>query len=362
MSQQSLRLRNPNTFHLMATGQHTYSQDACSLADAEHFHQGGSFQLGLSNNHSSLDSPNTSEQNKDNHIDFHDSFSQQHLMHPTNISSPNNDYEDYHHPLYDRTSSFSSTNNMDNIHHRRSSGATDISSSLQSNTAASNHHQPVFIPGSNNHFDSTGHSLAMSAPANMGYDYYYEQHQHPFSPHQMNQSSNNSNIPATSTSPTVKTDNDNSSLARSFEDDYTMQMNMQLIMEKRRRRRESHNAGTHLFNDKNIALFLFFYFTSNSQILINIYIHILVERRRRDNINERIQELCSLLPETYLFEGGSSNSNTTNNKPNKGFILKKSVDHIRQLQQEVQTYHKRVEELERTLKMYQQRSNNDNKS
>jgi hypothetical protein len=93
---------------------------------------------------------------------------------------------------------------------------------------------------------------------------------------------------------------------------------MQLMMEKRRRRRESHNA---------------------------------VERRRRDNINDRIQELCSLLPETAL----ESTNLGPNNKPNKGAILRKSVDHIRQLQHEVQSYHQRVEELENTLKMYQQK-------
>lgn len=77
---------------------------------------------------------------------------------------------------------------------------------------------------------------------------------------------------------------------------------------------------------------------------------ILVERRRRDNINDRIQELCELLPEAVLENAGIGN----NNKPNKGVILKKSVDHIRQLQQEVQSYHQRLTELENTLKMYQQ--------
>lgn len=77
-----------------------------------------------------------------------------------------------------------------------------------------------------------------------------------------------------------------------------------------------------------------------------------VERRRRDNINDRIQELCSLLPEAAL-----ENANLgPNNKPNKGAILRKSVDHIRQLHQEVQTYHQRVEDLEKTLQMYRQDS------
>ncbi|KAI8335884.1 Myc-type, basic helix-loop-helix domain-containing protein [Chlamydoabsidia padenii] len=102
------------------------------------------------------------------------------------------------------------------------------------------------------------------------------------------------------------------STPRSFEeDDYTLQMNMQVMMDKRRRRRESHNA---------------------------------VERRRRENINERIQELGTLLPDN-LMEASSNN----NNKPNKGAILRHSVDNIRQLQQQVQSYSQQVKELEATL-------------
>lgn len=74
-----------------------------------------------------------------------------------------------------------------------------------------------------------------------------------------------------------------------------------------------------------------------------------VERRRRDNINDRIQELCDLLPDS-----ASDNNNNNGSKPNKGVILKKSVDHIKQLQQEVQSYYQRMKELEDTLKLYQQ--------
>ncbi|KAI8092594.1 uncharacterized protein BX664DRAFT_327666 [Halteromyces radiatus] len=100
------------------------------------------------------------------------------------------------------------------------------------------------------------------------------------------------------------------SAARSFEeDDYNLQMNMQMMMDKRRRRRESHNA---------------------------------VERRRRENINERIQELGTLLPEMMA-------ETNANNKPNKGAILRHSVDHIRHLQQEVNSYSRRVQELEAAL-------------
>jgi hypothetical protein len=85
---------------------------------------------------------------------------------------------------------------------------------------------------------------------------------------------------------------------------------MQVIFDKKRRRRESHNA---------------------------------VERRRRDNINERIQELLTLLPESSL---------DPVNKPHKGFILRKSVDYIRNLQQDLTRFQHRVQELEATLEHY----------
>lgn len=78
---------------------------------------------------------------------------------------------------------------------------------------------------------------------------------------------------------------------------------------------------------------------------------ILVERRRRENINDRIQELGTMLPDTMLEELASSvNVNGgNNNKPNKGAILRKSVDHIRILQQEVTNHKLRIYELQRQL-------------
>ncbi|KAG2200907.1 hypothetical protein INT47_003142, partial [Mucor saturninus] len=105
---------------------------------------------------------------------------------------------------------------------------------------------------------------------------------------------------------------------RSLEEYESIQINHQLISEKKRRRRESHNA---------------------------------VERRRRENINDRIQELGTMLPEIMLEELASSvNINGgNNNKPNKGAILRKSVDHIRILQQEVTNHKLRIYELERQL-------------
>ncbi|GAA5802963.1 hypothetical protein HPULCUR_008438 [Helicostylum pulchrum] len=74
-------------------------------------------------------------------------------------------------------------------------------------------------------------------------------------------------------------------------------------------------------------------------------------KRRRENINDRIQELGTMLPDTMLEELASSvNVNGgNNNKPNKGAILRKSVDHIRILQQDVTNHKQRIYELQRQL-------------
>ncbi|CAG8647374.1 3319_t:CDS:2, partial [Ambispora gerdemannii] len=88
-----------------------------------------------------------------------------------------------------------------------------------------------------------------------------------------------------------------------------------LMNEKRRKRRESHNA---------------------------------VERRRRDNINEKIQELSTLLPDLY---------NDSANKPNKGVILRKSVDYIRDLKKIVDQQGTRNQELEALVRDLQSKMN-----
>ncbi|KAG7195017.1 uncharacterized protein KQ657_004130 [Scheffersomyces spartinae] len=86
------------------------------------------------------------------------------------------------------------------------------------------------------------------------------------------------------------------------------------------------------------------------------------ERKRRDNNNEKIQELLSLIPQTYFEEdesikkegssiddlsGGASGgggfgvtsgvkaSGTKDGKPNKGQILTKSLDYMKDLQQAI---------------------------
>ncbi|KAG9307315.1 hypothetical protein G9A89_017143 [Geosiphon pyriformis] len=91
-----------------------------------------------------------------------------------------------------------------------------------------------------------------------------------------------------------------------------------LMCEKRRRRRESHNA---------------------------------VERRRRDNINEKIQELSTLLPDSF---------NDSANKPNKGVILRKSVDYIRNLKQIVDQQDARNQELEAIVRELQSKIGSTN--
>lgn len=82
---------------------------------------------------------------------------------------------------------------------------------------------------------------------------------------------------------------------------------LDMLNEKRRKRRESHNA---------------------------------VERRRRDHINEKIQELSALLPE---FAGDAQN------KPNKGTILKRSVDYLKHIHAFAARQMERTRELESVL-------------
>ncbi|KAG1147095.1 hypothetical protein G6F37_006543 [Rhizopus arrhizus] len=109
------------------------------------------------------------------------------------------------------------------------------------------------------------------------------------------------------------------------DDEEVNQKNLQEIFEKRRRRRESHNA---------------------------------VERRRRENINDRIQELCALLPERLIEAAPTSSNvmsvtngqaNTNGRAINKGTILKLSVDHIKELREEVTQYQERIRELEQMI-------------
>ncbi|CCK72544.1 Rtg1p KNAG_0K01790 [Huiozyma naganishii CBS 8797] len=91
------------------------------------------------------------------------------------------------------------------------------------------------------------------------------------------------------------------------------------------------------------------------------------DRKRRDNINERIQELLQLIPREYFQEyyNGSKDlpppeeetpnasklkgTGTRDGKPNKGQILTQAVEYITQLQNEVDSRNR--EEVELMLKV-----------
>jgi hypothetical protein len=104
------------------------------------------------------------------------------------------------------------------------------------------------------------------------------------------------------------------------------------MKEKKQKRRESHNA---------------------------------VERRRRDNINEKIQELAAIIPDEFMTPASAalhgpgsplSASPSTHHAPdgtikhNKGVILRKSVDYIRSLQDIVKESQRRARRLEEEVK------------
>eukprot|EP00834_Sanchytrium_tribonematis_P000695 NODE_13_length_54415_cov_0.522424.p29 type:complete len:248 gc:universal NODE_13_length_54415_cov_0.522424:33571-34314(+) len=84
---------------------------------------------------------------------------------------------------------------------------------------------------------------------------------------------------------------------------------IQVVYEKKRKRRESHNQ---------------------------------VERRRRDNINDRIKDLEKLLPISFL-------PNDPTSKLSKGQILRKSVEYVQHMQQMIAFQKMRSEQLEELL-------------
>lgn len=89
------------------------------------------------------------------------------------------------------------------------------------------------------------------------------------------------------------------------------------------------------------------------------------ERKRRDNINEKIQELLTLIPSELFEESsasigqhteneialGASNKNpgTKDGRPNKGQILTKSIEYIQYLQNLIDENNRK--EVELTLKL-----------
>lgn len=91
------------------------------------------------------------------------------------------------------------------------------------------------------------------------------------------------------------------------------------------------------------------------------------ERKRRDHINDRIQELLTLIPPDYFQDSSKDqgtaeelaarNTGTKDGKPNKGQILSKSVEYIKDLQNLIDENNRMEVQLLvklRKLEMYEQ--------
>ncbi|ORZ16432.1 hypothetical protein BCR42DRAFT_491473 [Absidia repens] len=242
----------------------------------------------------------------------------QHYHHPQHRhhqrSSLDQDYL-YDDQSIDSSLAFSSAEQMRRVD-SNDYGSAKISQPI---STASPQQEYMFYP-SQNTLDHRFKQFAVSAPVNINYS-----NTDPLpAPHPSSSFNDGDFLPgggiAMVTSSSAGNDNNNNNFGypgnprsesrslENYEDDYAAQVNLQAIMEKRRRRRESHNA---------------------------------VERRRRDNINDRIQELGTLLVDTP--DDGI-------NRLNKGTILKKSVEQIKLLQQDLTFYRQRVQELESILK------------
>ncbi|GAN11356.1 hypothetical protein MAM1_0558c10915 [Mucor ambiguus] len=153
------------------------------------------------------------------------------------------------------------------------------------NSNSNNFPQPISIPAATS--NTNAHTKSPTSATSPHQNYY------------------SSSVPDSKTPDTLVSPTSPGSL-----EDEILQRNMQHIFEKKRRRRESHNA---------------------------------VERRRRDNINDRITELATLLPDRDAV------------KSNKGTILRKSVDHIRLLHDKLRQHQQRIQELENMLEVYRVR-------
>lgn len=102
------------------------------------------------------------------------------------------------------------------------------------------------------------------------------------------------------------------------------------------------------------------------------------ERKRRDNNNEKIQELLALIPQSYFDEDESAKkegtsaddisgsygaastvkgSGTKDGKPNKGQILTKSLDYIRDLQRAIDQNNQEEVQLLMKLELLKRKKN-----
>ncbi|ODV59935.1 Rtg1p ASCRUDRAFT_18290, partial [Ascoidea rubescens DSM 1968] len=74
------------------------------------------------------------------------------------------------------------------------------------------------------------------------------------------------------------------------------------------------------------------------------------ERKRRDNINEKIQELGTIIPKTFFEDSKEKSSGTKDGRPNKGQILTKTVEYIKYLQDKIDEQNKLENDLIINLK------------
>lgn len=86
-------------------------------------------------------------------------------------------------------------------------------------------------------------------------------------------------------------------------------------------------------------------------ISIRLGANVIVERRRRDNINESIQELSIIVPASMLVSGAAQSppqhaspagGQAQPGKPNKGVVLRKSIEYIRLLRAQTERQRERM--------------------
>lgn len=73
-------------------------------------------------------------------------------------------------------------------------------------------------------------------------------------------------------------------------------------------------------------------------------------RKKRDNMNDKIQELLALVPDDYFSDARDKATGTKDGKPNKGQILTKGVDYIQDLQNKIDENNRTEVELVWKLK------------
>lgn len=111
---------------------------------------------------------------------------------------------------------------------------------------------------------------------------------------------------------------------------WNMTLTQCLTSESRKNRKRFQNSMPRIARRKTITTWVSLT-RCVIQLIINSSLLILVERRRRFNINDRIKELGTLLPKN----NESYYEIVRDVRPNKGTILKSSVDYIKCLKHEI---------------------------